>query len=245
VSVRHPHVMDWDSFCEGKIAILGAGGLAKELFWNIRDVYPEMDFWFVDDTADRKKRNLKIKDEEFGIIRDWSFPTFDSKFLKQCDGKNIRERLHPDFLVGVGDPKIKKLLVKKALDAGLIPADTFIHPRAMAQDAEIGVGGSFSAGSYVTANIKIGDYVTLNGVLSIGHDSVIGDYTTINPGVSISGNVKIGEGCVIGSGTVIKEGLELPPGTITGAQAAVVKPVEGENKILVGVPAIEHRPKEI
>jgi len=187
-----------------KIIILGAGGLARELYWNCIDADNFSEFCFVDELT--QETHLEISDVKFLIIKDWHFPVG-----------------FTDFLMGVGDPKVKKDFAKKALHRGLKPAPTLINPRAMVHQANIGRGGSISAASHITANVKIGDYVLINGVGSIGHDCIIGDYTTINPGVCISGNVEIGEGCVIGSGTIIKEKIKLPPGTITGIQAAVVK----------------------
>ncbi len=199
------------------VAILGAGGFAREVFWHLQGSEYK-NFIFVDEFA--SESTLAMRGESVPVIRDWDFSQY----------KDFR------FIVGVGSPRVKRMLVEKALSAGLLPAPTFVHPRALVQEAKLGVGGMVTPGCVVTCNVRIGDYVVLNLNTTVGHDSVLGDYVQANPGCHISGNVALESDVELGTGTVIVQGLRVGKGVVTGAQATVVKDML-EAGTYVGVPA--------
>src|SRR5690606_9653321 len=153
---------------------------------------------------DTKKNSVVTSLGSFAVIHNWEFrqPSF--------------------FVIGVGSPSIKRVLVQKALEADLRPFPTIIHPRATVQDAQCGVGGIITPGVVVTTNVKIGDYVILNLNVTVGHDSEIHDYCTINPGCAISGNTSISSDVLFGTGSVCREGIKIASENIFGAQSAVV-----------------------
>ena len=80
------------------------------------------------------------------------------------------------------------------------------------------------------------DYVTLNLSTTIGHDSRLGKFSTTNPGVHISGYVNIGELVEIGTGACIKNNTDIVSENLIGAQCAVVKNIEENNGVHVGIP---------
>jgi sugar O-acyltransferase (sialic acid O-acetyltransferase NeuD family) len=198
------------------IVILGAGGLAREVFFHLQGFYD--DFVFVDDYNPDPK--VVIQGKAYPVVTDWDFSAYKG---------------YP-FIIGVGAPNAKRILVERATKAGLSPAPTFIHPRAIVQDAVIGVGGIITPHCSVTTNIRIGDYVVLNLNCTVGHDTVIGDYVQANPGCHISGNVVLEGGVSLGTGTAVIEGTRISKDIVTGAQAAVVKDLIDEGTY-VGVPA--------
>ena len=210
------------------IAILGAGGFAREAYWHIRGTDPEARLVFVDDVTET--RLLDMGGLPVPVVKDWRFQGI------PLDGERIDVG---QYTVGAGDPKVKRLLVAKAIEAGLEAAATFIHPRAILQgsDCTVGRGGVITPGCVVTTNVRIGDHVILNLNTTIGHDTIIGDYVTINPGSSISGNVTLGDGVSLGTGTVVRDGVHIANGVITGAQACVVKDIEEPGIVIAGVPA--------
>ncbi len=141
------------------------------------------------------------------------------------------------FIVAVGDPLAKQTMVCKALENGLRPAPTLIHPRAFVQNPEkIGMGGIIAPGVVVAADVQIGDYVLLNYNATVGHDTVIGDFCTINPSANISGNNRIGDCVFVGVGAVTKQSIEIGDNAICGAQACCLQDVQA-NTTVVGVPA--------
>jgi sugar O-acyltransferase (sialic acid O-acetyltransferase NeuD family) len=199
-----------------KIVIIGGGGFAREVYWHLKDQYD--DFVFVDDITPTV--SISTGGKSFPVIKNWDFNSLDVE----------------EFIVGIGDPYAKKIMVEKAIKAGLKPAPTFIHPRAVVQDAEIGLGGIVTPGCVITTNVKIGDYVILNLNSTVGHDAVIGNYVTVNPGCCVSGNTVIQESVFLGTGTVIREKITLSSDVVTGAQASVVKNLDAPG-VYIGVPA--------
>jgi sugar O-acyltransferase (sialic acid O-acetyltransferase NeuD family) len=204
------------------IIILGAAGLAKEFFFYIKRSNPIIkDFIFVNDLDDNQY-SLSIENTLYPVVKDWNFP---NKY---------------NFVVAVGNPKIKKILVEKALNAGLSPSPTIIDPNALVLTdlKNIGYGGVISPGCIVTTNITLGNYVTLNLNTTVGHDTIIGDYCTTNPGVHISGECVIGEMNEFGTGCIIKDRLNIGSNKIFGAQTAVVKDIPNtNNETFIGIPA--------
>ena len=204
------------------IIILGAAGLAKEFFFYIKRSNPIIkDFIFVNDLDDNQY-SLSIENTLYPVVKDWNFP---NKY---------------NFVVAVGNPKIKKILVEKALNAKLSPSPTIIDPNALVLTSlkNIGYGGVISPGCIVTTNITLGNYVTLNLNTTVGHDTVIGDYCTTNPGVHISGECMIGEMNEFGTGCIIKDRLNIGSNKIFGAQTAVVKDIPNtNNETFIGIPA--------
>ena len=201
-----------------KIVILGGGGFAREAALHILDSIPHAQVVFVDENP--KSASIQIARRTFAVVSDWQMPVG-----------------FEHFVVGVGSPAIKRKLVSKALEVGLRPAQTVIHPSATVQDAAIGLGGIVAPGCRLTTNVRIGAYVIVNLNVTIGHDAVVGDYCTINPGASVSGNDVLGDDVVLGTGTVVREGVHIAANVTVGAQAAVVKDEPRNSVLLVGVPA--------
>lgn len=204
------------------IIILGAAGLAKEFFYYIKRSDPDIqEFLFVNDLQD-DQIELNIDGKIFPVIKDWKFNT-----------------KYP-FVVAVGNPKIKRILVSKALNCGLNPCDTIIDPSAIVlmDKKNLGKGGLVAPGCIITSNITLGNYVTLNLNTTVGHDTVIGDYCTTNPGVHISGQVEIGENNEFGTGCAVRDRLVIGSNKTFGAQTVVVKSIINENsETYIGVPA--------
>jgi sugar O-acyltransferase (sialic acid O-acetyltransferase NeuD family) len=203
------------------LVILGSASLAREFYFHVIESTNQFtNFIFVNDLNDGQ-HELLINDTKYKVVKDWVF-----------------ENSYP-FIVAIGNPFIKKKLVGKALESGLYPNDTIIHPRALVQDkktCKIGKGGLISPNCILTTNITLDDYVTLNLSTTVGHDSKIGKFSTSNPGVHISGFVNIGELVEIGTGACIKNNTDVFSENLIGAQCAVVKNIEDSNGVYIGVP---------
>jgi sugar O-acyltransferase (sialic acid O-acetyltransferase NeuD family) len=201
-----------------KLVMLGAGGAARELYWFAKDTLPGVEIAFVDDvgTCD----SVEIAGESVPVVRDWNFPEGFERFV-----------------VGVAEPRIKRILVNKALGAGLVPHETLVHPRAIVRpDCTVGVGGMIVAHSQLTTNATLGDYVLVLDS-TIGHHDVVGDYTTCFPGCKVSGDVVLGKDVLLGAGTVIRNRVRIADGVVTGASSCVVADVLEPGVTIAGVPA--------
>lgn len=210
------------------LVILGAASLAREFYFHtLESTTQYTDFIFVNDLDDGQ-HEIFINNTTYKVVKDWKF-----------------DKSYP-FILAIGNPFIKEKLVTKALTAGLYPAETIIHPRAIVQDKttnKIGKGGLISPNCILTTNVILDDYVTLNLATTIGHDTNLGKFTTTNPGVHISGYVNIGDRVEIGTGASIKDNINICSNTLIGAQCTIVKDIEEPYGIYAGVPG--KRIKEI
>jgi sugar O-acyltransferase (sialic acid O-acetyltransferase NeuD family) len=213
------------------VAILGAGGFAREMYWHIKDAHPATTIVFVDDLTETTE--VVMAGRIIPVVKNWKF---DALYV---EGRDRAPVACTEFVIGVGSPQARKTLVQRALACGLRPAPTVIHPRALVQgqDCEIGVGGVIAPGCVITTHVQVGDYVLLGVNVAVGHDTVIGDYVTCNPGSQVSGNVVLGEGVLLGTGAAVREKIVVAAGVLIGAQACVVKDINEPNITVVGVPA--------
>ncbi|QYM65216.1 MULTISPECIES: acetyltransferase [unclassified Microbacterium] len=98
------------------------------------------------------------------------------------------------FVVAIGAPAVREIVVRRLSDAGLRAA-TLIHPRAViGSRAQIGEGVVVASGVQVSTNVTLGDHVHLNPASVIGHDAALSDFVSVNPGAIVSGNVAVGPG---------------------------------------------------
>lgn len=83
--------------------------------------------------------------------------------------------------------------------------------------------------------------VKLDNLIQIGHNVEVGENSVMAGQTGIAGSSKIGKNCMFGGQVGISGHLKIADGTKIGAQSGVPGDVEGENLILLGTPAINHR----
>ncbi|WCK56176.1 acetyltransferase [Aneurinibacillus sp. Ricciae_BoGa-3] len=138
---------------------------------------------------------------------------------------------------GVGEPSLKKRLVAKTIEAGFKLSNALVHPSVyVSKRNSVGIGSVICAGSILTVNIEIGNFVIINRGSNISHENIIGDFVTIGPGVNIAGNVTIEEGAKIGIGSSIREKIKIGPWSVIGGGAFVKEDVPPKT-LYAGVPA--------
>lgn len=205
-----------------KIAILGAGGFGREvktIIDAINKVNPTYDFiGFFDDGIE--KGLLVNNYDVLGGISDIN------KY-----GEDL------SIVVCIADPKMKKKVISK-INNSHIDFPSIIHPKASITDefVTIGKGCIICEGTIITCNIEIKDFIILNLMCTVGHDTVIEDYCSFMPSVNISGEVKIEQGVYVGTGAKIINLLDIGENTIVGAGAVVSKSLPA-NCTAVGIPA--------
>lgn len=207
--------------------IFGSSGFAKEVDWLINEIdqYSSSDaspYFFVSrDDIGNTINGKEIIDEN----------TFQNHLNKYSKVK---------LYIGIGAPTAKERIINKFKKILKIEYPNLIHPSIFYdqrdEKVKMGVGNILCAGTILTTDITIGDYVHLNLGVTVGHDTIIGNYTTISPGVHISGKVKIGQNVFIGTGAVVLENLNICDNVIIGAGAVVARNIE-EPGTYIGVPA--------
>ncbi len=209
-----------------KIAVYGVGGFGREIAWLVESCSSRDETYeivcFIDDT--QKLHGQTVNDiPVIGLEKaQETFP--------QCS-----------VVGGVGDPRLRQLLMERAFAAGFKP-ETIIHPRVeKSKWIEIGDGTVICAGNILTTNITLGKQVQINVDCTIGHDVTMLDYTTLAPGVHVSGCVHFGQRVYVGTGATIINGTQKQPivigdDAVIGAGACVIKSIL-PGLTVVGIPA--------
>lgn len=205
-----------------KIAIIGAGGFGREvktIIDSINKINPTYNFvGFYDDGF---QKGVQVNGYAvLGGVEDVN------KLNEVCS-----------MVIAVGDPKTKYSIINK-IDNKHIDFPNIVHPNVLISDdyVQIGVGNIMCAGSILTCNITIENFVILNLMCTVGHDSTIKSYASFMPSVNISGEVIIHEKVYVGTGAKIINQLEIGENTIVGAGAVVSKSLPA-NCTAVGIPA--------
>jgi UDP-3-O-[3-hydroxymyristoyl] glucosamine N-acyltransferase len=89
-----------------------------------------------------------------------------------------------------------------------------------------------------TTLIKRG--VKLDNLIQVAHNVVIDEDTVIAAQTGIAGSSKVGKHCMIGGQVGIVGHVMVADNTQIGAQAGVISTVKEENRVLLGMPAIDH-----
>ena len=204
-----------------RVAIVGAGGFAREVLTLIKDINKVENKYeivgFVDNNKEQIIHGLPVigNDEE------------------------VNQSKEPlSLVIAVGEPNKKERICRKFTNS-LISFPELVHPSVIIGDTQsvsIGKGCIICAGCILTTDIKLGEFVTLNLQCTVGHDTVLGAYSSYMPTVNISGEVATGKSVYVGTGAKIINQVEIGEHTIVGAGAVVAKSLPA-NCTAVGVPA--------
>jgi sugar O-acyltransferase (sialic acid O-acetyltransferase NeuD family) len=209
-----------------RLAIIGAGGFARELAWLVRDinrVEPRYEFlgYVVSDLS-----RVNEYDSREQILGDYEWL-----------GENLGK---VDALaIGIGTPSTRKSVATQLEERfPQLEWPSLVHPTAQFEcsSAQIGKGVSISAGVIGTVNITIEPFCLVNLSCTIGHEAWIGKYSVLNPTVNISGGAHLGEEVLIGTGAQILQYIRVGDRAKIGAGAVVTRDV-GAGETAVGVPA--------
>lgn len=204
------------------IAIIGAGGFGREVKTIIDSINKiSSTYNFIGFYDDGKEKGTIVN----------GFPVLGGV----NDINSVTEEL--SIAIAIGDPKTKKKIIS------LINNDVISYPNIISPNSEIsedfvslGKGNIICSGVIITCNIEIKNFVILNLMCTVGHDTVINDYSSFMPSVNISGEVDIKEGVYVGTGAKIINQLEIGEFTIVGAGAVVSKSLPAKCTA-VGIPA--------
>ncbi len=209
-----------------RIVVIGAGGLAREVQWLIREI-----------------NAVELLYEFLGyVVSD----------LNQCGNYDSRSAILGDYrwleenrssidavTVGIGTPAARLKVGRELL--ALLPEVEFpalIHPSVILDvaSATIGQGVQICAGTVATVNITLDTWALCNLGCSLGHEAFVGEGSVIHPGANISGGVVLGKGVLVGTGAQVLQYCRVGDGATLGAGAVVHKDVAA-GVTVAGVPA--------
>lgn len=207
-----------------KLVIIGAGGLGREVLQYVKDIN-KMSFEY--DILGFIDENRSL----WGSMINGAHVIGDFSKISE-----YKEQIYA--ICAVANPEIKKNLVKKGYDKGLIYVN-LIHPLVYLSD-NVNMGEGIIVGPYtvISTNVYIGDHVTINPQCGIGHDVKIDSYSTLYWNVNLAGFTYVEKGVEIGSKAFVKQNIKIGHESIIGAGAVVTKDVNPGSKV-VGVPARE------
>lgn len=205
------------------LLIIGAGGLGREVLWQIKENPLENEKYNILGFVDDNKALAGSVVNGYPVLGNMEWLLNYEKSLS--------------VVVAIGNSVIRKMLVTRLkADPNLEFPSIFASGVKISEWAEYGEGCIFCLNSIVTVNIKIGNFFISNWNCTVGHDCVIDDYVTLYPNVNVSGNVHVGEVTELGTGTQIIQGKKVGSNCIIGAGAVVNKDIP-DNSVAVGVPA--------
>lgn len=211
-----------------KIAIIGAGGQAKNISFLIEQIGEWDIVGFID--KDNSTKGEKIRG--YPILGDINTA------LEVYEEINIA--------LALGNPLIieKNILELKSLDKK-ITFPNLIHPSAIIEqeNTTLGEGNVINAGCAFTTETKIGNFNYFNRMTGTSHDTTIGDYCLFHTGAVVSGGSKIGNKVQIGTNATIIQYKNIGDNSIVGAGAVIIKDVE-ENTVVVGNPGRVIKPNK-
>jgi len=203
------------------IVIVGYGGFGREVYWLARDCGREVR-GFLDDVA-----NLGDYD----------------RYRVLGDLRSAVDHQDADFVVAIGNPRVRKAVVSKLDATPGIRFATLIHPSVLMDfsSVTIGEGSLICAGCVGTVDFSVGKHVIINLKCTIAHDDVIGNFVTVAPLVAISGNVTLKNGVEIGTGAAIRQGVLMEEGSMLGMGSTLTSNTD-PNTIFLGSPAKAFKP---
>ena len=208
-----------------RLIIFGAGALGHEIAeyacdaykWNIQE---ENKISFIDDTPGLKSNNSAWK-----VIHGLS---------------NYKYRMGDKFLIGIGDPKIRKIIygILKEKDLDLA---TLIHPTAyISKFSNIGVGTIVAPFCTIGAESFLSPNSILNTYVAIGHHVTLGNSCVVSPKVLVAGRSNIGDFVYIGSSVVVTPNTIIGSGCKIAAGSVVYRSCK-ENLLITGNPSKSYK----
>jgi sugar O-acyltransferase (sialic acid O-acetyltransferase NeuD family) len=203
-----------------KLIIWGAGGHGKVVLDIARSMAIFAEIVFVDDARVSKGQSF-----------------CDCELLPSSQGlKALKARGHGNFVVAIGDNRIRERCFRQGIEQGL-DAATLIHPSALVSGSvRTGKGTVVMPRVVVNADTVIGDNCILNTGAIVEHDCRIGNHVHLAPGVTLGGNVTVETHSFLGIGTIVLPGAMIGAGAVLGAGAVVLDSAPS-GATSVGVPA--------
>ncbi|MFA7447402.1 MAG: acetyltransferase [Weeksellaceae bacterium] len=202
--------------------IIGAKGFAKEVLEILHQNKETENLCFYDDVnSDNPEKLYNL----FPILENME------------EAKEYFNTVSRFFILGIGNPKYRKMLYDKFVEIGGEPYSI------ISKNAEIGSfennideGVIITSGVVITNSITIKKGTLINLSSTIGHDSLIGEFVEICPNVSVSGHCEIGDGVFIGTGAIVLPGVKIGKNSIVAA-GSVVRTNVPDNVMVAGAPA--------
>ena len=209
-----------------RIAIIGAGGFARELRWLLSEI-----------AADPSRRYEPFDVAGFLVSDRGKLGSHDSDVLGEFDW--LDDNRVDALAMGIGTPDARLRIaneLKQRFPAIEWPA--IVHPsvRFDAKSCKVEEGVILCAGVIATVNVVFEEFSMVDILSTIGHEARIGAGSAIYRSANISGGDEIGKGVLVGTGAQILQYLIVGDRAIVGAGSVVTKDVAPMTTV-AGIPA--------
>ncbi len=203
--------------------IIGAKGFAKEILEILHQKGETENLCFYDDV------NFELPEKLFGKFQILRNEEEAKKYFTEIDNK---------FVIGIGNPHLRKEMYEKFTDLGGKPHSLFSLKADFGSFDNIFEDGCIvTSGVIITNSVTIKKGAMINISSTIGHDTVIGEFVEICPNVSISGHCFIGNNVFVGTSATILPNITIGKNSIIAAGSIVTKNVP-DNVMVAGIPAV-------
>lgn len=204
-----------------KLIIVGAGAMAREILWIVKEINAITPTWNVLGFLDYYEDGRSLKGFECT-----------HKVIGQIE--TYQPKNDEWFAMGIQDAKYKRINAKILKDKGAKFA-TIIHPTCCVADtAKYGEGFILYAYCKLGPNCTIGDFVASQS--TIPHDCIVGDYTKISGQCGIGGGVQIGHDVFIATSVSIIPHVIIGDNAQCGIGSVIISNVKSNTKVF-GNPA--------
>ncbi len=208
-----------------RIAVVGAGGNAREIAAIIRDLgragHDELEFAGF-------------------VVSDLSrLGPHDSRDQVRGDFDWLRSGAVNALAMGCGDPAVKLKLADELCTAlPNLEWPVLTHPSVLIdrETARLERGAILCVGVVATVNVTVGAFSQLNFGCTVGHETQIGRGCLVNPGANLAGGVVLEDGVMVGTGAQILQYRHVGKGAKIGAGSVVLDDVP-PGATVIGIPA--------
>jgi sugar O-acyltransferase (sialic acid O-acetyltransferase NeuD family) len=140
------------------------------------------------------------------------------------------------FLCALGDvhAKVKYIELIKNKGGNFI---TLVDATSIVYDVnQLGEGVIISPFCIISANVKIGDFTTVQAYSNLGHDSKVGKYCSVESYSFLGGFAQIGDFTTLHTRSTILPHIKIGDNVIVGAGSVVIKNVKAGISVF-GIPA--------
>ena len=210
----------FDAGATRKLWIIGAGGFGREVF-----------------SMTQTARGADVEWRVAGFLNDIkdSLDGFEG-FPAIAGGTDYEPQSGDTFICAIGEVKGRRMVCEKFIARGAEFTNVINEGAMISGAAQLGRGIIVEAFTGIAANAHVGDFTTILGHTTIGHDVKIRRFCQISPYCDIHGWAEIGEGCLIGSHAVILTKVKIGDGATIGAGSVVISDVPAGATVF-GVPA--------
>jgi sugar O-acyltransferase (sialic acid O-acetyltransferase NeuD family) len=143
----------------------------------------------------------------------------------------------PEFVLGLGNPYLRKKLSEKLVNAGGILTTVTARSAIIGHyEVNIGAGLNIMHNVMISNCVTIGEGTLVNAYSSLHHDVRTGKYCEISPYSVLLGGCSLGDFCSVGCNAIVLPGIKIGNNVTVGAGAVVNKDLP-DNSVAVGVPA--------